>query len=1603
MTRSRTTGQSGPVSGEHRRRARAWWTFGPLVAVIAIAAVVGSSVLAPTPDADSTARAVDTEEIADPDVVIGAAPDSARSIGGEVGQDIGATFPESQSGPGEKADVARALWWTWIAPRTGPVRFSTVGSEIDTAIAVHQDAPAGPVIGSGTAAGDLDTAETTVEVDEGETYYVEVTSEEAEPEAGLVVLSWQPVAAAVAPGEELPAPLTAPEIPLVGTTGEKPQSKVWFAEGAWWAVVASAATTPVGTWVWRYDGSRWSALRQVSDRTDVRADVLPVGDVLHIALHGPVTTFVSLQYDSAAGGYVPWSARTAATTISLPGSETATIDIDSTQRMWLATETSSQIQMRWADHPYTSFSAPITVASGITDDDIAVVTILDGRIGVLWSNQSQRRFGFRTHVDGTSPETWTADEQPALASGLSVGNGMADDHLNVALAADGTLYAAVKTSYDSSSRPVIALLVRRPNGTWDPLREVARQGTRPIVLVDDDTQTLRVLYTASEMLDDILEKTTTLADLDFSAAAEVVSSRSTNNVTGAKRNVTGQTLVLSSGTSSTATTVLDWVHPGAPRANDSTVSTTAGEPVSGELDVDGAIDEVEIVTPPASGALTSDATQFTYDPSDGFVGVDTFTFRVRSSDRWSPTATVTVVVSDAEGLRGAWRLDEGVGTIIGDTSLWGNDGSILGGTTWVAGADAGGALRVDGSSGRAVVAHSPAFEALDQLAVSAWVKPERVGTQYVVKKADGDTVDGFEISFASSGRAYFRLDHASSGNDFRLQTPTALPANGQTWIHIVGTYDGTTMRLYVDGVEVATMAGPDRVSTNSLPLVLGAQEDVDNPLQGAIDDVRVYDRALAAAEVATLHSGQAPEPGPDPDPAPDPAPEPGAVGLWRFDEAAGATTYDHSGLGNDGLASGGVQRVEGVRGDALDFDGTTGRVTVADDETLDVTRALTVAAWVRSERVGTQNIVKKSTNHGVEGFELSIASNGRPFFRVNQASAADTYRVNAPAALPTDGTWVHLVGTYDGAQLRFYADGALIGSAAGPTAVAENSLPLVIGDQPGGGFPFDGAVDDARVYERALTDAEVAALFTGDVVAPGPVPEPGPDPEPQPDPDPGPTATPEPGNVGSWRFDETSGATAFDLSGEDNHGVIAGAVQRIDGVSGGALDFSGGSVAVADDASVDATTALTVSAWVRPDQVVTQNVVKKSANHGIDGFELSLATTGRPFFRVNQATSADAFRVNAPTATAADGATWTHLVGTYDGTQLRLYVDGALVATGAGPAAIAQNDLALTIGDQPGGGFAFGGGIDDVRMYTRALTDAEVAALFAGDAAAEPTPEPEPTPELTPEPEPTPELTPEPTPTPELTTEPTPTPELTTEPTPTPELTPEPTPTLTPEPTPEPEPEPELAVPAGAVGWWSFDAVSGAAVADDSGRGNAATALGGATTTAGVRGSALRLDGVDDRVVVADSGSLDLTGPFSLSLWVRPDRVATQSLIKKATNGGAGGYEISLAANGKAFVRVNQAASGDQFRVNSTTAYPADGATWMHLAGTFDGQTLRIYVNGVLEAEKAAGVTLAVNDLPLAIGAQPDGVHPLQGAIDELVIYPRALTPEEITELAVNG
>jgi len=316
---------------------------------------------------------------------------------------------------------------------------------------------------------------------------------------------------------QVPTGLTCTDLvpkPLTAGTGEKPQSKAWRYAGTWWAVFPtnSSGASAAGTWLWKLNGAAWTEVLKLSDKTDVKADIKVAGDMVHALLYaGTNTQLVSAQYNSGTGVYAPWSLRPAASNLCLPNSEIATIDLDTNGRMWLATEDNAadQIVVYHSDAPYGTWNGPITLATGVNDDDIAAITALPklNQIGVLWSNQNTQRFGFRTHLDTEiDPTKWTTDEVPASKSALAIGAGMADDHLNVAVTYDGTLYAAVKTGYDTAGYPKVALLVRRPAGTWDDLYEVDLAGTRAVVEVDEANGVLNGIYTSSEGYNNIVYK-----------------------------------------------------------------------------------------------------------------------------------------------------------------------------------------------------------------------------------------------------------------------------------------------------------------------------------------------------------------------------------------------------------------------------------------------------------------------------------------------------------------------------------------------------------------------------------------------------------------------------------------------------------------------------------------------------------------------------------------------------------------------------------------------------------------------------------------------------------------------------------------------------------------------------------------------------------------------------------------------------------------------------------------------------------------------------------------------------------------------------------------
>jgi len=170
------------------------------------------------------------------------------------------------------------------------------------------------------------------------------------------------------------------------------------------------------------------------------------------------------------------------------------------------------------------------------------------------------------------------------------------------------------------------------------------------------------------------------------------------------------------------------------------------------------------------------------------------------------------------------------------------------------------------------------------------------------------------------------------------------------------------------------------------------------------------------------------------------------------------------------------------------FDGVDDYVEVADDDSLDLTEAITISAWVKQNAgdTGYNDIVLKwggddsylfrlrdFEGDGLSGLQFLIDDDGvEGGDRGYVLSANQDFR----------GNWFYVVGTYDGANLKVYVDGVLKDTDPYPNGIHIGTENLIIG---GPDFLFNGSIADVRIYNKALTQAEITKLYQGGNVTRG--------------------------------------------------------------------------------------------------------------------------------------------------------------------------------------------------------------------------------------------------------------------------------------------------------------------------------------------------------------------------------------------------------------------------------------------------------------------------------------------------------------------------------------
>lgn len=332
------------------------------------------------------------------------------------------------------------------------------------------------------------------------------------------------------------------------------QAKVFSHAGKQWAVISSTG----GTYLYRLDGASWTNTLRLSSRNS-RADCVVDGNVTHILLFvESYSELVSLEYNAETKTYQPWSGRSSNVDLVLDaGAETASLALDGTGRMWLASDgtsdSKSDIRVRYSDAPYTNWSAPITIASGVGGSDVGVLVPMprSKQIGLFWSNQVSKRFGFRTHADGDAPEAWSDDEVPAARSAPDAGSRMAGSQFNIKVGQDGTLYCAVRTSFTEAGLPRLGLLIRRPRGSWDPLYGISEKGSAPMVVLNEEVGKLRVIYSSQPNGGQILYRESRIPKLSFGQELSLMSGMY-DFATSAHQRFVSQVVILASNDEQTA-------------------------------------------------------------------------------------------------------------------------------------------------------------------------------------------------------------------------------------------------------------------------------------------------------------------------------------------------------------------------------------------------------------------------------------------------------------------------------------------------------------------------------------------------------------------------------------------------------------------------------------------------------------------------------------------------------------------------------------------------------------------------------------------------------------------------------------------------------------------------------------------------------------------------------------------------------------------------------------------------------------------------------------------------------------------------------------------
>jgi HEAT repeat protein/type 1 glutamine amidotransferase len=410
---------------------------------------------------------------------------------------------------------------------------------------------------------------------------------------------------------------------------------------------------------------------------------------------------------------------------------------------------------------------------------------------------------------------------------------------------------------------------------------------------------------------------------------------------------------------------------------------------------------------------------------------------------------------------GWWWLNDGQGSVAVHSGLLYQDGVLYGDPNRVAGKISG-AIDFNGNDEYVEI---PAIKpSSDCLTVMAWIKARSWRDEtWKGNIVANDSISGGNQGFALRCGNHGELSFVVGAEDAWPEVVTG--ANQMTsgiWYHVAGTYDGTSLRVYVNGTLRGETKVPVRRAVSASVLNIARSPLTHQCFDGAIEDVRIYNRALSQSEIEVVAAA-----------ADD------IICWWSFDDVNGNTVPNSGILGSgwNGTLTSVASLVPGMFGKALDFDG---KISIDVHPIEMLSNAVTVSACIKANKWGPGIFngpivanVAFDEQQGPRGWALECGENGRVQFAVG---ANKRWVSAATGPILQSGTWYCVGGTYDGNVIKTYVNGEIAAETEAADGIISSMNPVHIGANPLLRVYFDGAIDDVRISNRALSQNDIKSF-----------------------------------------------------------------------------------------------------------------------------------------------------------------------------------------------------------------------------------------------------------------------------------------------------------------------------------------------------------------------------------------------------------------------------------------------------------------------------------------------------------------------------------------------